>query len=1222
MTHHDTKKPDSKALPNIFQQNDGDRRQAASLGENRQSARKYVDTESKKEPEVEFRSRQIERTGASKRGRKSRSRSRSASRLDEGAQSHNATADAGATPASKKAASPGENRRSTRKYVDTESRKEPEVEFRSRQIERTGASKRGRKSRSRSRSASRLDEGAQSHNATADAGATPASKKAASPGENRRSTGKSVDTESRKEPEVEFRSRQIERTGASKRGRKSRSRSRSASRLDEGAQSHNATADAGATPASKKAASPGENRRSTGKSVDTESRKEPEVEFRSRQIERTGASKRGRKSRSRSRSASRLDEGAQSHNATADAGATPASKKAASPGENRRSTGKSVDTESRKVCDRDGDATKARIDVAFDLVDDDSFVDKNLTVVDDILGGRLHSALRDIANTSILPEDAELEEEDGDEDYYLEEVWSDDLVPSQAKLKHEKKRHCCLFCGEMFSKIRRHLIRAHSKEMCVQRALAFNPKSDKYDQEFDRLRFRGDYEHNIKVMTQEKEGGIIVCRERSSSDMKDNEVSYLPCIHCFGFFRKTELSRHVQRCRFVVNVSDLNRRTEAVSAGRCLLLASCFPAKYPSKFIELINKMKVDSCSKVAQSDKLIMELGYYAYEGFTSGKTGKKIVTAKMREMSRLLMSAREIMGDPSACLDDLLKPSSFDLVVEATRNVAKFTAQEDAQICDSFSIPSMALKCGFSLKLAAELSLVRALKCEMPEVAQERRNFITLYETSWSRKISSIALLSLKERKIDKGQTLPLTSDIQLITKHINEYLSHIDTEKLKSSPSYWKEVAEYVAIRLSIFNKRRASEPFKLRVSAWQKARSCKDVDDTTLSALSELEKQMLYRLTIVNVRGKRAQRPVPLLVSNEIAEIIDELIRTRHHASSPYVFCSSGSLGYISPFVARTNVVSSCQGLQFPARLSSTNLRKYIATVSQILEMRENELGWLSNHLGHSLNVHHNFYRLHENTIELAKVGKLLLAIEAGRFDQLKGKTIEEIDVNDIEIDYDIDDKSDAKKDDLNESGDVEASIGSQARELKRGDQKSQAPPENNGARIQAKEFEDESIYHEGSVDFRGAPLSIKQVEKKKNRLAVLDSDEYESEVDKDDSDYQPTKKTRKVQKARANERRIRRTTKPKGATATTTNNKSEPGHGQEDPQKDKSEPGPGQEDPQKDKSEPGPGQEDPQKDKSEPGPGQEDPQKDKSAPSSEEVKKKTNSGAHCVEQRRK
>uniref|UniRef100_A0A1I8J1L2 C2H2-type domain-containing protein n=2 Tax=Macrostomum lignano TaxID=282301 RepID=A0A1I8J1L2_9PLAT len=862
-----------------------------------------------------------------------------------------------------------------------------------------------------------------------------------------------------------------------------------------------------------------------------------------------------------------------------------------------------------QVCDRDGDATKARIDVAFDLVDDDSFVDKNLTVVDDILGGRLHSALRDIANTSILPEDAELEEEDGDEDYYLEEVWSDDLVPSQAKLKHEKKRHCCLFCGEMFSKIRRHLIRAHSKEMCVQRALAFNPKSDKYDQEFDRLRFRGDYEHNIKVMTQEKEGGIIVCRERSSSDMKDNEVSYLPCIHCFGFFRKTELSRHVQRCRFVVNVSDLNRRTEAVSAGRCLLLASCFPAKYPSKFIELINKMKVDSCSKVAQSDKLIMELGYYAYEGFTSGKTGKKIVTAKMREMSRLLMSAREIMGDPSACLDDLLKPSSFDLVVEATRNVAKFTAQEDAQICDSFSIPSMALKCGFSLKLAAELSLVRALKCEMPEVAQERRNFITLYETSWSRKISSIALLSLKERKIDKGQTLPLTSDIQLITKHINEYLSHIDTEKLKSSPSYWKEVAEYVAIRLSIFNKRRASEPFKLRVSAWQKARSCKDVDDTTLSALSELEKQMLYRLTIVNVRGKRAQRPVPLLVSNEIAEIIDELIRTRHHASSPYVFCSSGSLGYISPFVARTNVVSSCQGLQFPARLSSTNLRKYIATVSQILEMRENELGWLSNHLGHSLNVHHNFYRLHENTIELAKVGKLLLAIEAGRFDQLKGKTIEEIDVNDIEIDYDIDDKSDAKKDDLNESGDVEASIGSQARELKRGDQKSQAPPENNGARIQAKEFEDESIYHEGSVDFRGAPLSIKQVEKKKNRLAVLDSDEYESEVDKDDSDYQPTKKTRKVQKARANERRIRRTTKPKGATATTTNNKSEPGHGQEDPQKDKSEPGPGQEDPQKDKSEPGPGQEDPQKDKSEPGPGQEDPQKDKSAPSSEEVKKK-------------
>lgn len=43
----------------------------------------------------------------------------------------------------------------------------------------------------------------------------------------------------------------------------------------------------------------------------------------------------------------------------------------------------------------------------------------------------------------------------------------------------------------------------------------------------------------------------------------------------------------------------------------------------------------------------------------------------------------------------------------------------------------------------------------------------------------------------------------------------------------------------------------------------------------------------------------------------------------------------------------------------------------------------ELEELARHMGHELAVHRNFYRLQEDVIELAKVSKLLLAVEEGK-----------------------------------------------------------------------------------------------------------------------------------------------------------------------------------------------------------------------------------------------
>ena len=86
------------------------------------------------------------------------------------------------------------------------------------------------------------------------------------------------------------------------------------------------------------------------------------------------------------------------------------------------------------------------------------------------------------------------------------------------------------------------------------------------------------------------------------------------------------------------------------------------------------------------------------------------------------------------------------------------------------------------------------------------------------------------------------------------------------------------------------------------------------------------------------------------------------------------------------------------LSNPTNITSTRLRKYIATISQVLSLKETEVDWFARHLGHDIRVHRDFYRLHESTIEIAKVSKLLLTVDKGETSKFAGKSLTEIDLN--------------------------------------------------------------------------------------------------------------------------------------------------------------------------------------------------------------------------------
>ena len=153
-------------------------------------------------------------------------------------------------------------------------------------------------------------------------------------------------------------------------------------------------------------------------------------------------------------------------------------------------------------------------------------------------------------------------------------------------------------------------------------------------------------------------------------------------------------------------------------------------------------------------------------------------------------------------------------------------------------------------------------------------------------------------------------------------------------------------------------------------------------------------------MVEIEGKRG-RKVPVLLTPDIKGAMDILVKKRQEANintnKKFFFArpSEDSLNHIRHWDC---LRKQCTGLKLkePDLITSTHLRKYVATVSQVLDLQEKELDWLARHMGHDIRVHREYYRLHESTLELAKVSKILAVVDEGTIPQAIGKPFNEVE----------------------------------------------------------------------------------------------------------------------------------------------------------------------------------------------------------------------------------
>lgn len=247
-------------------------------------------------------------------------------------------------------------------------------------------------------------------------------------------------------------------------------------------------------------------------------------------------------------------------------------------------------------------------------------------------------------------------------------------------------------------------------------------------------------------------------------------------------------------------------------------------------------------------------------------------------------------------------------------------------------------------------------------------------LIETQWSHEISSNALKDITQKKWNKPAILPLTSDIKLFRNHLLK-IENESYNKLKVNPENvhaYRDLQDSILAQLILLNRRRSGEIQRIHLDTYTNSIS-EISQEEIVQALSPMETELTKSFKRIVIRGKRG-RGVPVLFTPHLQKRLQYLLQLRKIVSfinkdNPYLFPLTQSPNNC---VRASDVIrkfgDEC-GAQHPENITSTRLRKHVATVTQLLNLSEGDIEQLSTFMGHSVNVHKEYYRLSDNAFQV-------------------------------------------------------------------------------------------------------------------------------------------------------------------------------------------------------------------------------------------------------------
>ncbi|XP_047460236.1 uncharacterized protein LOC125019481 [Mugil cephalus] len=527
-------------------------------------------------------------------------------------------------------------------------------------------------------------------------------------------------------------------------------------------------------------------------------------------------------------------------------------------------------------------------------------------------------------------------------------------------------KNYCYVCGKGVHKIARHFLTHIDDEPEIAEACSLPVRSPERSRLLDRLRNRGNYEHNQEVMRNNT--GELKLKKRPNAAMASVE-KYGHCPHCKGMFNRVDLWRHVPRCgqKMSATCGKTGVLNEVSLGSRC-------PQK-SSGVWQMLLSMRQDNVALVVQNDGLLMQLAQSLYEKHGNNPTKQEYSRQKLREMGRLLLTLHEKLIFSS---EDAMKLKNFSSVVDAVKKIACFDRENK-----SYRKPNLALRLGYSLKALGNIVISGA--DSSAKMVSDAKKFMVLCDEEWTE---------LSGQKAKGPATIPFTRDVQAFYRYLEkESTSATESMKTSENPQVYKILCRATLAQACVLNR------CPLEVSRMT-LKSFQERDDTT----RVLSKHFIR----INIAKKTGQSVAVLLTSQLVAALtllVSKRLICGVHEDNPFLFAkpnmSSTSLCNGGNCVRDFSSLCCAQN---PEYLRSMNLHKHMARIFQILNLENDELDHLAKLLGHGIRTDRDYYRLPEAAVELAKIAKLLVAMEKGSLEGFKGNSLDEIEIEDeLELD---------------------------------------------------------------------------------------------------------------------------------------------------------------------------------------------------------------------------
>ncbi|KAL1448330.1 hypothetical protein WDU94_015616 [Cyamophila willieti] len=533
--------------------------------------------------------------------------------------------------------------------------------------------------------------------------------------------------------------------------------------------------------------------------------------------------------------------------------------------------------------------------------------------------------------------------------------------------KRIRQKQYCKYCNKQFAQLPRHL-QTHKEHSETAKLPFYSPKRKRLI--LEKIRKEGAYLQNSS-----SDGKQIISSRVHLNSSKELRT----CKFCKGSFSKKWIAHHKYRCNLKAPNQIRHR-----------------PNYEPDKLLNeyVLKNMNQDVVYEVIIKDDLILKFGSRVLYRNTKDTDAFHNVSSKMRELGRLMYELKSKHEIDS--LEKAIAPSNFNKLVDAVKVISGFNAFEN-----SFKIPSLPAKIGYSLRECCTILEVEAAMQENNLYIDQLQTFLVLYEKEYPHLLTRHARQILVENKWNNFKKLPEAVDIEKLLDHLESNQKTL-IDELESSPSpnpaAYKSLRNLTLAHLVVFNRKRVGEVSKVKRSTMTMRNPSAMDNGTNEMLLDGIEEKLMSFMTRIEIRGKK-KRGVPLLLTPHMVKCVDILEKYRHFfiPENNIYFFANNTNGFIRGSDVLRRVTMECE----VQNITSTTLRKHLATTAQIMSLDSSQLERLADFMGHRLDVHKDFYRLSNDIQDKSKLIKLFLCLRKGTkyINNIKNKTFDNIVITD-------------------------------------------------------------------------------------------------------------------------------------------------------------------------------------------------------------------------------